>query len=550
MNKARVDEIKNGINKKIDSYEKLIKKKKELLDSEKDAYDFQKNITKQQKDITEIQRQLDALAWDNSSSARAKRAELQAQLAEAKAALDETYYDRSIQDQQEALDKELEDFKEQKDAELEKWDKYLEDVETIVAESLYHIQLNADEAYTALTTSADNYGVALSEDITTPWVKASEKAQEYNAIFDELEAKANEYSTTLAAFLATPWEEAKESTVYQELFDKLDGIAQEHGTTLDELLTNAWTDGKNAIDVYDNTFGNSVSSTIDQLNAIKNAWKEVTDEINNASEAFTNQASLYDSVTNGSGANGTTIVGSGSANVGSGSNGSGTNTSVSGNTSNSGNASNNNSSSNTTSNRSETEYIGVALAIWNGNYGWGTGDTRVQRLTSKGFDAKRMQALINKMGVDGYVHTGEWMRKYGITDLSKYNFNKYASGTTGVKKNQLAIIDELGEELVMHASGGKLAFLSKGSSVIPADITKNLMEIGSVGLQDMLDRNRPQITAPHIVNNEISIDCSVGNLVHIEHCDQNTLPDVEKIVNKAFEKHMQNLNNSIRRYSR
>lgn len=36
LNKTRVDEIKNGINKQIDAYEKLINKKKELLNSEKD----------------------------------------------------------------------------------------------------------------------------------------------------------------------------------------------------------------------------------------------------------------------------------------------------------------------------------------------------------------------------------------------------------------------------------------------------------------------------------------------------------------------------------
>ena len=55
---------------------------------------------------------------------------------------------------------------------------------------------------------------------------------------------------------------------------------------------------------------------------------------------------------------------------------------------------------------------------------------------------------------------------------------------------------------------------------------------------------------PEIHNTEINIDCSVGELIHIDHCDQSTLPDVEKIVNKAIEKNNQKMNESLRRFVR
>ena len=48
--------------------------------------------------------------------------------------------------------------------------------------------------------------------------------------------------------------------------------------------------------------------------------------------------------------------------------------------------------------RTDKDYYGVALAIWNGNYGWGTGNTRVSRLKAKGFDANRVQSIVNQMG--------------------------------------------------------------------------------------------------------------------------------------------------------
>ena len=127
--------------------------------------------------------------------------------------------------------------------------------------------------------------------------------------------------------------------------------------------------------------------------------------------------------------------------------------------------------------------------------------------------------LIGKNG----AYTG-WVK---LTDLKGY-----ASGTTSVTKDQLAWIDELGlEELVMHAdANGRLAYLTKGSSVIPHDLTENLMSWGTLDPTNMLEQNRPSIgVSPEVHNTEINLDCSVGKLIHIEHCDQGTLPDVEKM---------------------
>lgn len=477
----------------------------------------------QQKEIQEIERKLLALESDNSSSAMAQKAKLRAELAEKQAALDETYYDRSVSNQQTALDNELETFKEQKDAELEKWDQYLEDVETIVAESLTNIQLNADVVYAELQATEQEYNLTLSNDLQQPWVDAAIKAREFKTVYPELKEEAGAYS--------------------------------HHVST---TLSDAWANGKSAIDAYDEVFGDSVSYTIDQLESIKNGWQNIVDEINKAADAqiklINNQDKANNAVQNGTGGNngGTNNnVGNGKPNTGNqGTNSGGGTKPNTGNNSNVNNNPGTNSNTGTSASREQSEYVGVALAIWNGNHGWGTGDTRVQRLTSKGFNAKKVQELINKMGMDGYVHTSAWMKKYGITDLSQYKFSRYASGSTGVNKNQLAIIDELGEELqLVPGQNGRLEYIKKGTSILNSTMTERLMDL-AMNPQDMLDRNRPVINAPHIVNNEISIDCSVGTMVHIEHCDQNTLPDVEKLVNKAFDKHMQTLNNNIRRYTR
>lgn len=87
------------------------------------------------------------------------------------------------------------------------------------------------------------------------------------------------------------------------------------------------------------------------------------------------------------------------------------------------------SSPSSSSQRDEKENYGVALAIINGNYGWGVGETRKKNLTAKGFDAAHVQDIVNKLIAEGYVPNGSWQgRYYGIRDLSPYGINKFKQG--------------------------------------------------------------------------------------------------------------------------
>lgn len=83
----------------------------------------------------------------------------------------------------------------------------------------------------------------------------------------------------------------------------------------------------------------------------------------------------------------------------------------------------------TTPTRSDKDNYGVALAIINGNYGWGTGETRKKNLKAKGFNYDTVQGIVNKLMKEGYVNSGAWVGKYyGIKDLAPYHYNKYLHG--------------------------------------------------------------------------------------------------------------------------
>ena len=448
LNKTRVDAIKEGIEKEIEAYEELIEKQKEQLDAEKDLYDFQRTTMESQKNIADIERKLAALANDHSLSAAAKRKQLEAELAEANYELQETYYNRSIEDKQSLLDQELKDFQTEKDAEIVKWDEYLTNVETLVAESLGIVQANAAEIGQTLTD------------------------------------KANEYNLTVSDAILSPWQ-----------------------------------DGALAVSDYQSTFDTAMSSTTGQLDTLKNKWQEVINKMAEAGNASVTAINLenkkYTAATPTSTISPTTP----------------TTTPKKDNSQQKADPKVGDTvkvKSSATHFSSQSNGLKMASFVPGGSYS----------VMQVGINGDTSQILIGKNGaVTGWV----W----------KKDLEGYAKGTTNLEKSGIINVDELGEELLLRAKNGRLTYMEKGSGIVPADLTSNLMKWGKLDPQDMLDQSRPQIApSKSIINTEISIDCSVGTMVNIEHCDQNTLPDVEKIVNKAFDKHIQTLNNSIRRYTR
>ena len=456
LQKARVEAIKKGIDKEVEAYEKLIKKKKEALEADKDTHAFEKSAMEHQKNISDIERRLAAIAGDTSMAAAAERARLNAELAEARAEQEELYYDRSVSNQQEALDKSLENFQEEKDAEKEKLDESLEDTNAIISEAFKTLEGNAIVVKDTLNGLAEEYGLKLSDAIKSPW----EDAQEPMGLYWE------SFTTT-------------GSTAIEALKQEL--------TSFQEAFNNAELDAQN---------------TLQQQKQEHQTYTQAEYQDPNKNDGNKNNGN-----------------------------------------------NNNNNNGNNGNNNKVAPKVGSSVTVKSSatHFGSQSGGKKMASFVPGGTytvyetmgSGNNTQVLIGKNG----AYTG-WVK---LTDLKGY-----AKGTLGISQDQLAWIDELGEELVMHADGsGKLAYLSKGTSVVPHDLTEHLMSWGELDPSNMLEQNRPSIgLSPEVHNTEINLDCSVGTLVNIERCEQSTLPDVEKIVNKAFEKHMQTLNNSIKKFVR
>jgi len=578
LNEARIDAIKNGIEKEIEAYKKLIDAKKEELDAEQDLHDFQKGVMEQQKDIAAIERQLAALSGDNSMSARAKRAQLEAELAEAKAELEETYYDRSVSEQQNALDRELENFQETKDKEVEELDKYLENVELVVADSIAMVQANANVVYAMLTALGQQYGLNIATALTQPWIAGETAIQNYGA-------KLNVSLTTLASMFGLTVDEfaAKLGLTTEMLVSNLDITVAQMATNLG--LTNEQLAAKLGITVTSlngmmdlsiqelaakmgltlpalaEQLGTTTAGLAGNLDMTMTQFagsmgltvEELAGKFGLSAEGLANKLGMtYQDLMNPFGLSMSATVDALKSleeeygNILAGIQAESINTVNSVNNAMDGYKEVNEEAPKEPESPKEPKEITVGGKINAGNakiykdsYGGGA--------STQYFASDPIYTVLREN--NGYVLVRHHKLKSGYTGwFKKSDIQAYASGTLGTKRSQIALIDELGEELVMHAGqNGKLQYLSKGTSVIPHDISENLMKLGQLDPTEVLSRSTPQIgVSPSIMNNKTEINLNIAEVVHVDHVDHDTLPDLTKAVRKEMDSYMLKVNNAIK----
>jgi hypothetical protein len=300
------------------------------------------------------------------------------------------------------------------------------------------------------------------------------------------------------------------------VYDTLNAKADEYGLNVSDAITAPWEDGALAVSGYQETFDTAASSTMDQLDAMKNKWQEVIDKMQEASdinvEAINKENANYASATKQA----ATVKSAPAKTV--------------------------NSASPT--NKKASPSVGSTVTVKKSatNFSANSKNAKMASFVPGGsytvYEVSGGQVLIGRNG----VYTG-WVKQ---TDLEGY-----AKGTKSASKDQLAILDELGEELqLVPGANGRLEYIKKGTSIIPAKMTERLMDL-VMDPQEMLDRNRPQIGVhPEIHNTEIKLDITYGDMVSIGEFHGDNLADLEKMVAKQFEKHTKDLNNAIRKYVR
>ena len=527
LNKTRIDAVRDGMEKELEATKELIKAKKELLNADKDQYEFEKTMSEHSKNIAEIERKLVALNNDHSMEAEAKKRRLQAELAEAQAAKEESLRDKNYDDINKAYDDEEEAAEESHKKMLEKLEEYLKGVDEIVDESIFTVLANAGVILQNLTETADQHGVNLSNELKGPWEEAEKEAENYKTIA----------TTQLGGLVG---EDGTITIFSKDAKDYLTSPFVNGGTAAETFKTTVADQLGEVKKEIEDTYNQAIKDNqgiIDECNKAIEAYKDVREEASKPVESISTSSGNLDSGSSGNGSGGG--GGGGGSSVG-----------------------------DPAVKNLQTflnNYFDAKLVV-DGKYGPAT-TAAVKAMQKKlnmnqngKYQAADVRALkyyfeseIEKIKKN---YSGSSTNGQAVQRLTKGKNSipaaVYAKGTMGASKDHWAITDEpwLGDELVLiPGPKGNLQYMRKGTSVIPADITEKLMNL-ALDPTSMLESNKPVISAPHVINNNVEINMSIAEVVHIDEVTSDTIPDLTKAIDKQMEKYMAKVNGSLKKYVR
>lgn len=298
LNKTRVDEEIDVIEKAIDAYKEYTDSQIESLEAAKDLHDYQEEISSKTKAVADIERQLAAMQNDDTASTIAKRKKLQQQLAETRKDLEETEYEHSIESQKNALNKNYEDFENARKAEIELLKTSLENRELLISNSLESVKANASLVGQEIANIATEHGVIVSDAIISSWRNGENAIASYGAVL----------SAQSSAFIGNIM--GVQSYMYglqAQANDTANSLSYMFSTRADNLvnqLTSSYYSEAN-LNSMTNTLQNSLINTLERgynINSITNALSSiasgadsVADAAGRAARALSNMGAVSDS---------------------------------------------------------------------------------------------------------------------------------------------------------------------------------------------------------------------------------------------------------------
>lgn len=186
MLKQRIDEQIEGLEDMKDAYSEIIDLKKESLKASKDEADHQRTMASKMKEIAKLQARIDALSLDDSREAQAEKAALLEELSELQEDLAEEQADRTLEAQEDALDKMEDAYHDEKDREIEALEDTISSYQKLYDMAIEYIETHWDTLYDELIGWNTQYGDVLNSEIAGAWDNCLAAAQRYGSYVSAL----------------------------------------------------------------------------------------------------------------------------------------------------------------------------------------------------------------------------------------------------------------------------------------------------------------------------------------------------------------------------
>jgi hypothetical protein len=556
---ARIDEIEEGINKEIEAYQELIDLKKEELDAERDLYDFKKNVEKQTKDIAALERRIASMGGSTDAATIAERTKLEAELREAKEGLDDTYYGHAMDSQSKALDDEIDAYTKNAEDYIESLRESLKDTDLIIEQIFQQVMKGSNTVLETVYTLSETYKFPIDQNLTDPWENATKKSLNFATYakghIDNIYDYVNGMKGSLAESLGDPYNSLTKDDMGNPLYEfswyaakQIDKVIGDNTTKQDAMkssLEGGFTQAKSSIEGWGTFASGAVQNVINKFtnpeNGLIAALNKTADRINsmpNYDGGYTvlggdgNGFDILDRQRDGDTTKPDPAVTAlqevlnlafGETLSINGKYGSATKTAV-----------------------KNAQLAMKAAKIYGGSIDGLYGSNTQKAMTT--FISQEIQNM--RMNGSGSSMMGQGIQQYQNA-LKKIPAAIYAKGTLGTTHDQLAITDEswIGEEITLAAGkNGQLQYLKKGSAVMPADISANLVEWGKLNPEMMKIGGGANLNMISNAVNKPELNFSFDSLVHVDNCSQDTLKDLEKMVDTKITQFNKQLNQSLRKF--
>ena len=576
MYDSQINAIEEWANEAVDAYNDYISVVKEALDAERDLHDFKRSTQEDTKNISQLERRLSALSGSTDAGDIAEARKLQAELNKAKEDLNEKYYDHAKDAQSKALDDEASAYEKTMNRFVEKQrtalDTAYQNVDTFMDAVIGAVSLNAPSivsAYNTLGTAVDaaiidpwseiatamgdaerdglsimnswvgedgifyNFAESATDLLGMPWTSLTGEGSPVSAFEDSVTNAMSGIKSSIETNLLNP-----ETGALSQLYTKLQAIidkAQEAGVELDSVDDNP----PKTKDTTCSVCGH------DPCTCKADALATAKSKAISAGQKYINEHNMLEGDRNRWGQDSNFLalfseyekLGGNRADVISQLKGKETPA---------------------TKAMKESGWTNAnALGLGGGTYTAAeyksriiTGTDGQTYLKLKDFSSGKANGGYSKLG-EGYDYTIDRNGNYVVDAFWFKPTYHYAKGTLGTSKDSWAITDEpwFGDELTMYATPeGTLSYMRAGSTVLPADITANLVEWGKLNPNMM---NMPNAT-PNIsmISNSINkpeFNLNVDNFLRCDNVSQDSLPELKQFVKTEMNNLIRQMNYSLKK---
>lgn len=195
MIKSEYDEMGKALDEQLKKYKDIVDKKKEALKLAKEEADYEEEVADQVKEIAKLQNQIDQLSLDDSNEARAKRAKLEEELANATKKLADNQRDHVIAATEDQLDADVKAVEESTDARKEAINDEVSSAEKLHRLAMDRIMQYGEQNLNKLLQEVLDWnlksGNSLERNIKDTWIDINNLVERYGSLVGAIAAIRN-----------------------------------------------------------------------------------------------------------------------------------------------------------------------------------------------------------------------------------------------------------------------------------------------------------------------------------------------------------------------